>query len=148
MWGAGAVCFFAAWGRTGSEEADGFFSFNLILGLIIIMVLGELFVINPVIRLASGKKVIGEERKGAMLLLHRPLHVMKVTIIIWLIVMTYYVMNAAIISIYSLDEQSVPVHLEPILFGILYGLYYLLYDFIVKITFGKFFPDAFGKEST
>ena len=52
MWSAGAVCFFAAWGRTGSEEAGTAFSLNLIAGLIVIMVIADLLIVNHVIRLA------------------------------------------------------------------------------------------------
>ena len=125
-WAAGAVCFFAAWGRTASQEAGAAFSLNLIAGLIVVMVICDLVIVNPVIRLASGKKVIGDEKKGWRLFLGGPLHIVKVVALILLVMETYYFLNVFFIRVFGLDENSVAVPLEPILFGILYGLYYLL----------------------
>ncbi|MCL2879569.1 MAG: hypothetical protein FWF29_04920, partial [Treponema sp.] len=53
-WAAGAVCFFAAWGRSGSLDAGPAFSLNLIFGLIFFMILADILIVNPVIRMASG----------------------------------------------------------------------------------------------
>lgn len=133
MWAAGAVCFFAAWGRSGSEDAGTAFSVNLIAGLIAVMVIADLLIVNPLVRLANGKRLMGEEKKGVMLFLSLPLHIVKVTALILLIVATYYFLNVLSIRIFKMDETSVPVPLEPILFGIFYGLYWLLFDIIAKI---------------
>jgi len=62
MWAAGAVCFFAAWGMTAPvsmENVSHIFSLNLIGTLIGIMILADIIIVNPVIRLASGKRVFG-----------------------------------------------------------------------------------------
>jgi hypothetical protein len=133
MWAAGAVCFFAAWGRPGPEDASILnvaeaFSLNLITGLIGIMIICDLVIVNPVIRMASGKRIIGEEKKGVMFILSLPLHIIKVTAIMLFIVGTYYILNVFFIRIFAQDVNSVPVPLEPVLFGIFYGLYWLLFE--------------------
>ena len=143
MWAAGSVCFFAAWGRIGITDAP----INLIAGLIAIMVLCDIIIIKPVIRLATGKNVFGEEKKGIMFVFSLPLHIIGVSVIMLIIVFTYYLLNILFIRIFTLDENSVPVPLEPFLFGFLYGLYYLLYEIIYKLILVKIFPTKF-KENT
>jgi hypothetical protein len=140
-WAAGAVCFFGAWGRSGPEESSmqnigGVFSLNIIAGLIFIMILCDIVIVNPVIRLACGKKLIDDTRKGWSLFLSGLFHVVKVTALVLLIMETYYFLNVFSIRLFNMDEKSVPVPLEPILFGVLYGTYYLLFDIA-----GKFFAE-------
>ena len=133
MWAAGAVCFFAAWGRAGPAEntadtALGAFSLNLIGTLVVVMVIADIVIVNPVIRMASGKPVFGEERKGALFIFSLPLHFLKVTAIMALLIGTYYFLNVFFIRVFALDPMSVPLPLEPLLFGILYGLYYFCFE--------------------
>jgi hypothetical protein len=142
MWAAGAVCFFGAWGRgaseAGSHEAGAAFSLNLIAGLIAVMIFCDLLIVNPMIRLASGKRAFpgGDgEKKGVTLFISGLFHIVKVTGIMLIVVATYYFLNMFFIHILGLDETSVPVPLEPILFGVLYGLYYLLFDTTGKLLF-------------
>ena len=142
MWAAGAVCFFAAWGRAGPQEADmnnvsAAFSLNLIGGLVAIMVLCDIIIVNPIIRMASGKRVFGEEKKGTMFFLSLPFHFLRVAAIMALIIGTYYFINVFFIRIFSMEESAVPVPLEPFLFGIMYGLYYLLFETAYKAVSGK-----------
>jgi hypothetical protein len=143
MWAAGSVCFFAAWGRSGVDgesmnSVGAAFSFNLIAGLIAVMVLGDIIIVNPVIRLAGGGRAFNyEEKKPFMFLLGGLFHAVKVTALILLIVQTYYFINVFCINIFKMDENSVPVPLEPFLFGILYGLYYLLFDIIQNLFTGR-----------
>jgi hypothetical protein len=147
MWAAGAVCFFAAWGwgdsmmaaPSGADEliVGAAFSLNIILSLIIVMVLCDLLIVNPVIRMATGQKALGEEKRAWMLILKGPLNIIRVMAIMLLIVGSYYVLNTAIIRMFGMDENMVPVPLEPILFGILYGLYYLLIETMLKLIFRK-----------
>jgi hypothetical protein len=142
MWAAGAVCFFAAWGRSGPQEAAmnnvaAAFSLNLIGGLIAAMVIGDILIVNPIIRMASGKRVFGEEKTGIMFVFSLPLNIIKVTAIMLLIVRTYYFLNVFFIRLLGIDENYVPVPLEPILFGILYGLYYLFFETGIKFISGK-----------
>ena len=151
MWAAGAVCFFGAWGRTGPQGAEmdnvaGAFSLNLIIGLIAIMILCDVIIVNPVIRLASGKRIFGGEKKGFMFIFSLPLHFIKVAVIMILVVGTYYFLNVFAIKIFSLDENHVPVPLEPILFGIIYGLYYLLFDIIYNFIYKKIFPEKINSD--
>jgi hypothetical protein len=143
-WAAGAVCFFAAWGRGPAEEAElqgitAAFSLNLIIGLILIMVLCDLIIVNPVIRLVSRKKVINYEKDGWRFALGGPIHVIRVTLLVLLIVQTYYFLNVSFIKINGMDENYIAVPLEPILFGILYGLYYLLFDITINFIKSKLF---------
>jgi hypothetical protein len=151
MWAAGAVCFFGAWGRGASFEAASFeaasfeanyleagnvFSLNLIAGLIAIMIFCDLLIVNPIIRLASGKRAFpGVDGEGITLFISGLFHILKVTGIMLIVVATYYFLNVFFIRILGLDENSVPVPLEPLLFGILYGLYYLLFDIAGKLLF-------------
>ena len=136
MWAAGAVCFFAAWGRTGATETNAFFPLELIFSLILLMILGDMLIVNPVIRLASGKRALGEAKSNSAFLIGGLLHAAKVIFIMLLIVTTYYFLNVLIIRTFNLDTQSVPVPLEPLLFGIMYGFYYLFLEiageFIIK----------------
>jgi hypothetical protein len=135
MWAAGAVCFFGAWGRAGSLEAENVFSLNLITGLIAIMIFCDLLIVNPVIRLATGKRAfLDEGKKSVTLFFSGMLHILKVTGIMLIVVATYYFLNVFFIRVMGLDESSVPVPLEPLLFGILYGLYYLLFDITGKLS--------------
>jgi hypothetical protein len=138
-WAAGAVCFFGAWGRSGSEEAGYAFSLNLIAGLIVIMIICDLIIVNPVIRLATGRKIFGDEKKGWRLFLGGPLHAAKVAALIILIMETYYFLNVFFIRAFGMEQDTVAVPLEPVLFGILYGLYYLLFDFAGKLIVNKLF---------
>jgi len=148
MWAAGAVCFFAAWGRAGAEEVGEAFSLNLIISLIFIMIICDLIIVNPVIRLASGQRVLGTDKQGWRVIIGRPLHIGRVVLLILLIVQTYYFLNVFFIRRLGLDENAVPVPLEPILFGILYGLYFLLSEIIVKSVVGRLFPALLAKENT
>jgi len=146
MWAAGSVCFFGAWGRAGPkgavmENASGAFSINLILGLVAIMILCDIIIVNPVIRMAGGKRVFGEEKKGIMFILSLPLHFIKVAAIMALVVGTYYFLNVFAIRVFSLDENQVPVPLEPVLFGVIYGLYYLLFDIVYNFILNKIHPE-------
>jgi len=152
MWAAGSVCFFGAWGRTGPQGADmenaaGAFSLNLILGLVAIMILCDIIIVNPVIRMAGGKRIFGEEKKGLMFVFSLPLHFIKVTAIMALVVGTYYFLNVLAIRIFSLEENQVPVPLEPILFGILYGLYYLLFDIIYNLILKRVNTENYSSEN-
>jgi len=141
MWAAGAVCFFAAWGRAGAMETNAFFSLELIATLIVVMILADLLIINPVLRLVSGKRVFDSSKSGPDLFLGGILHIAKVSSIMVLVVITYYFLNVLFIRIFAMDENSVPVPLEPLLFGILYGLYYFLFGFLFdcvkKILWGS-----------
>ena len=62
-----------------------------------------------------------------------------------IIVETYFLLNTLFIKFMGLDEKSVPVPLEPILFGILYGSYYLLYTLAEKFVSGKILHGLSGK---
>ena len=143
MWAAGAVCFFAAWGRAAPQDSEmenvaAAFSFNLITGLIIVMILCDMLIVNPIIRLVEGKRLLGE-RKGIMSILWLPLNIVKVTALILLVVVTYYFINTSFIRIFAMDEKSVPVPLEPVLFGVFYGLYWLLFEITGKFLNGRFY---------
>jgi hypothetical protein len=134
MWAAGAVCFFAAWGRRGAEEADNAYSLDLIAGLILIMVLCDWIILNPVIRLAFNKKQEPREaKKAGPVLWGSLLHIARITAALILVIETYYLLNTIFIRALDLDGKAVPVPLEPILFGILYGAYFTLIGFLGRI---------------
>jgi|GEM_PF-1834855 len=147
MWAAGAVCFFGAWGRLAPGDIDGVFSVHLIVSLVFLMIVCDVLIVNPVIRLLSGKKALGDKKTGVQLFLGVPLHIARVLAIMLLIVQTYYFLNVFFIHIHDLDPDSVPVPLEPVLFGILYGIYYFIFDIIGEFVLGRIFPSLAEKSA-
>jgi uncharacterized RDD family membrane protein YckC len=85
-----------------------------------------------------GKRVRGEEKSAPLFLWCGLLHIVKVTMLVLLITLTYYGLNACCIRLFGMDEKSVPVPLEPVLFGILYGLYYQVFETAGKAILGKY----------
>ncbi|GHV92645.1 hypothetical protein AGMMS50268_31480 [Spirochaetia bacterium] len=138
MWAAGAVCFFGAWGRAGAEEVGQAYSLNLIAGLIVLLVICDWIIVNPLIRYAFKKRPPAKpDKKVWRIFLEGLLHIIKITAAVLFIVGVYYLLNILFIHLFHLDEKSVPVPLEPLLFGILYGLCYTGLDFIEKKLMGK-----------
>jgi hypothetical protein len=147
-WAAGAVCFFSAWGRQPASAmagSDGLvhvgaaYSLDLILGLVVLMVLSDWIIVSPVIKMAFN---ISENRSsgGVFVRLYgHILHLARITGIVLVIVTTYFALNRGIIALAKLDPASVPVPLEPILFGILYGAYYALSAAVAKALRKLFF---------
>ncbi|MDR3335044.1 MAG: hypothetical protein LBT13_09205 [Treponema sp.] len=123
-WAAGAVCFFAAWGRSGAEEITDAYSVDLIGGLIVVLVLADWILVNPVIKLLFNIQMNPAPKPGTGMALYILSHILKNIVIVCLIVGTYYVLNVFCITVFHFDEKSVPIPLEPVLFGILYGVYY------------------------
>ena len=135
MWAAGAVCFFGGWGRGASEKVGGAYSIDLIAGLIVFIILSDWIIVEPVLRLIINKKSkAGRTENGnkavGRIFSQGILHILRVTFSVLLIVVTYYLLNTFFIRLFGLDEEAVPVPLEPLLFGVLYGLYYLLFCFV------------------
>jgi hypothetical protein len=150
MWTAGAVCFFAAWGRAGTEEVGNSYSLNLIADLILIMFLGDWIIVNPIVKLAFNQNsAAGTDKKGWRIFLSSLLRLIKVMFSLLFVVETYYFLNVLFIRLFSLEAQAVPVPLEPFFFGIFYGFYYQFFEFLqnrAERYFGKkrlkaaFFP--------
>jgi hypothetical protein len=135
MWAAGAVCFFGAWGRSAPTEAGNVFSYSLIISLIAVMILADILLVNPVLRLSQGKRLI-PEYKNPLAFFYKPLiHGIFVIMLMFFVIGTYYLLNTLFIRIGELDEMSVPVLLEPILFGILYGLYYTVCEYAGNVIY-------------
>lgn len=130
MWAAGAVCFFAAWGRGGAEEAGNSYSLDLIAGLILIMLLCDWIIVNPIIKRAFGQSAAAE-KKGWRFFLNRLPHFAEIVFSLLFVVETYYLLNILFIRLFNLDGRAVPVPLEPLFFGILYGLYYQIFEFLI-----------------
>ncbi|MDR1788275.1 MAG: hypothetical protein LBR16_07490 [Treponema sp.] len=133
MWAAGAVCFFAAWGRSGTLEPDAAYSLDLVVGLILIMLLCDWIIVGPVLRMLFRRRAESEAapHRGLVHIFVRSLlHIVKVTAIIVCIVATYFLLNTALIRVFKGDRGAVPLPLEPLLFGVLYGLYSLAFDTI------------------
>jgi hypothetical protein len=131
MWVAGAVCFFGAWGRGGAETVGAAYSLDLITGLIFLLIISDIIIVRPVVRNMFKVKSVKPEKQSALKIIGAGfLRFMKTTTIVVTIVLSYYVLNVLIIAIFSLDSDSVPLPLEPILFGIMYGVYFTLYTFL------------------
>jgi hypothetical protein len=134
MWVAGAVCFFGAWGRSGAENVGSAYSLDLIAGLVVLLILCDTIIVNHIIRSVFKQyDTGGGDGKKAWTFFNAFLHIIKIVLVMVLIVGTYYALNVMFIHLFDLDAQAVPVPLEPILFGILYGIYFTLLGFVFNI---------------
>jgi hypothetical protein len=133
-WIAGAVCFFGAWGRSGSEVVGAAYSLDLIAGLILILLIADWIIVNPIIRMGFHPSplpvALPEGFAGGILRVTAS--AAKNIVIGLLIVLSYYLLNTLFIAAFSLDATAVPVPLEPILFGILYGVYYAVGRWLLR----------------
>jgi hypothetical protein len=97
------------------------------LGLIVFLSLAVWIIVNPVVKMAFD---LGDGPAPEGILVRAGeglLHILRVASIVAAIVGTYYVLNTALIGMRGLARDSVPVPLEPILFGVLYGAYHVLW---------------------
>jgi hypothetical protein len=131
IWTAGAVCFFAAWGRAGTEAVGRYYSLNLIADLMFIMFLADWIIVNPIVKLVFKQSgAAGTDKKGRRIFLGSLLGLIKTAFSLLFVVETYYLLNTLFIRLFKLEAQAVPVPLEPFLFGIFYGSYYQFFEFL------------------
>ena len=117
-WFAAAVCFFFLWGL-------GTYVPNL-LDLLVITAVASGFVTdlltNNVLRFVAPVKGANDRwmmypKKGFVSL---PLNLLHAAVVLFLVYTAYNALNALLIGLLGLDPASVPLGVEPILFGLLY----------------------------
>jgi len=139
FWFNGAVCFFFFWGL-GIYLSD-FLDQMVVLG-IAMGVITDLLV-NNILRFYA--KTPGENDRWMMFpkkgYASFPLNILYSFVILFFVFMLYNLLNAAILAITGAGSDSVPVGVEPILFG----LFYLLVDLFflgLKQVFLRILDDA------
>ncbi len=138
LWFAGAVCFFVFWGL-GNYIAglDMMFVFAVALGIVTDLLT------NNVFRFCEKKPGLND--KWMMLpkknFINFFLNIIYAGILLAAVYFIYNILNAAVISVTGADESTVPVPVEPILFGVFYmGVDMLFLG--MKHTFEKIVDDA------
>lgn len=129
-WFAGAVCFFFLWGL--GNYVSGMLDMLFILAIAMGMVTDLL--VNNTIRFLE--KTPGQHDKWMLFpkkgMVSMVLNLLYAAVIIFCVYMTYNLLNYAIISIAGL-EDTVPIGVEPVLFGILCMGYDLLFIGIKRL---------------
>ena len=138
FWFAAAVCFFFMWGLSIPNALDLLVVLSLAGGLVTDLLT------NGTLRLLA--KTEGQFDRfmmwpGRKKLITLPLNVLHSALVTVLVYLFYNVLNTLLIRLLSLPEDSVPLGVEPILFG----LFYLGFDLLiilVKNTLVRIVNDA------
>lgn len=140
MWVAGMICLFVAWSPLGGGEMeDDRFLYQMVFILTLFLFLSNLLVVNPVIRGMLKTRLDQKSYFGQPLWKRTWLHLVhfgKMLVITLLIWGSYIVINYVLGWVGIQETSGRPVlMLEPISFGILYGLFYIAIDLVTdKIT--------------
>ncbi len=132
-WAAGAVYFFVGWG-TSLGRQQSLIDFVVALGLV--MGLFNIIIVNPGLRMMfniAPKRPAHENTFGQRISDYL-VELIKSVFIVFIIALIYIAINQALIAMFSLPAESVPLLGEPILFGVLYVLVLVLLDVISKKT--------------
>ena len=135
-WAVGAVYFFVGWG-TGLGNQGSLIDFIFFLGLAIGIM--NIVVVNPVLRMLFN---LGPERNYKDIPLiekvkRRLGEILKSILIVLIIVYIYNFINMALIKILDLSPETVAFPGEPITFGIIYVIVYLVLEKLKAILFRK-----------
>ena len=141
MWVAGMVCLFVAWTPIGGGEIESDdFLFQIIAIIALFLFLSNILIVNPVIRGMLKTRIDKKAYYGKSVLIRSGTHLLHfakmlaITILIWL---SYILINYILGLFGIVDPYGRPVlMLEPISFGIMYGLFYLLFDKLTDL--GKY----------
>lgn len=131
-WVAGAIYFFIGWG-TGlgnkTSPIDLVFFLGLGLGLVNSFVLNP--VLNKMFNLKTNKNYmdISVIEKAKI----RLIEILKAMFIVLMMFYCYGFINRTLIQIFDLSSESVPFPGEPITFGILYVILFVLLEKIKRI---------------
>ncbi len=143
FWFGGAICYFFLWGL-------GMYLQKLDLMVVISIGLGVCtdLMVNHLLRFLEPEK--GDYDKWIMVTVRKFwsifLNVLYSAVLLFFIVQTYEVVNTLIMGGPATTAESVPVGAEPILFGLLYMGYDMLFIFIKNMVV-KAFRDAEKKVS-
>ena len=131
FWFAAAVCFFFMWGLSIPNALDLLVVLSLAGGLVTDLLT------NGTLRLFA--KTEGQFDRfmmwpGRKKLDTLPLNILHSALVTYLVYVFYNFVNTVLIGMLSLPEDSVPLGVEPILFG----LFYLGFDLIIIFIKNKF----------
>ncbi|MBN2504640.1 MAG: hypothetical protein JXB20_04785 [Bacilli bacterium] len=141
MWVAGMVCLFVAWSPIGGGENESEnFLFQMIFFLALALFITNMIIVNPVIR-GMFKTTLDSKAYFAESVWVRSIrHLMHfgkmlvITIGIWCI---YIIIDSLLGLIGITDPYGRPVlMLEPISFGVIYGLLYFSWTKIETVVIG------------
>jgi len=127
-WAAGAVYFFVGWGTQVSQTSIFDFGFFLAIALAVF----DLFVITPIVNgMLKNERVTPKKdiKKGTLSMLK---NVFKNLFIVTVLINIYNLINLFLIVMLDLANDAVPFPGEPITFGLLYLLIWLLIEGLVK----------------
>ncbi|MCG8572799.1 MAG: hypothetical protein MJB14_21920 [Spirochaetes bacterium] len=134
-WSAGAVYFFIGWGtqlgnKSSSSSVDFIFFLGLGLGLFFS------FIVNPVIKMLYQVEWMQSYGEFGFLkkILFRLGAVVLANIIVLLVHMFYWFIHAVAIRLFHLPGETVILPGEPILFGLIYTLFYQCFIFLFLWT--------------
>ncbi len=132
-WAAGAVYFFIGWGTfLGRQQSI----IDIVVSLGLVMGLFNIIIINPGLRMMFniGPKRPAHEDTFSQRISDYLVELIKNVFIMFIVALIYMAINSALISLFSLPDESVPLLGEPILFGLFYLLVFVLLDVISKKT--------------
>lgn len=132
-WAAGAVYFFIGWGTFLGRQQS---SIDFVVSLGLVMGLFNIIIINPVLRMMFNiaPKRPAHENTYWQRISDYLVEVIKNIFIMFIVALIYIAINSALVSLFALPPQSVPLPGEPILFGAFYVFVFVLLAFISEKT--------------
>lgn len=130
-WAAGAVYFFIGWGTfLGRQQSP----IDFVVSLGLVMGVFNIIFINPGLRMMFnlGPKRPAHENTVAQRISDYLVELIKNIVIAFVIALIYIAINRALIAIFSLSPESVPLPGEPILYGLFYVLIFVLFDVVTQ----------------
>ncbi len=138
FWFAGAVCFFVFWGLgTYIAGIDMLFVFGLALGMVTDLLTNNVFRFYEKKPGLNDRWMMCPKKNFANFFFN----IIYAFVLLALVYFLYNIINVAIIAISGADENSVPLGVEPVLFGV----FYMGFDMLLlgmKRTFKKIIDDA------
>lgn len=142
MWAAGAVALFIAWTPVGGGEIEGdAFLFPLIFMLALGLMVFNTIVINPVVKGMFRTRMDKRKYLDTPLfdrVIKHLLHFVEMVFIVILIWLSYALINITLglFGVYGANGRPF-IMLEPITFGLLYGLYFSVIDKIKDYSYTR-----------
>jgi hypothetical protein len=144
-WFAGAVYFFIGWGLfiNTTDQLDITLAIGLVLGIITDVVVNRIFRGMERGRLEYHRFMMFPKKKITSFFLN----VLYAIILAFIVAYTYNIINYAAIKLNNLPETSIVLGAEPILFGVFYTAYDLLFLQIKKAVVRTRSKDGENKEN-
>ncbi len=138
VWFAGAVCFFFLWGLGVyvPDQLDQMLILGLALGTVTDILTNNLYRFMAKTPGANNRWMMFPEKKFVTL----PLNILYAFLIIFFVVMTYNFINMGIMAVTG-NHDTIPLGVEPVLFGVFTAMWDLTFIKIRK-TVGSIITDA------